>query len=335
MRHTSFGRTGMAVSKLCLGTMTFGLQCDREQSFSILDAAMGHEITFIDTADVYPLGGGLERVGRTEEIIGEWIAERGYRDEVVLATKCVGPMGSRRWQRGASRKHIIDAVEASLRRLQTDWIDLYQMHGYDPRTPIDETLHALDDLVSSGKVRYIGCSNYTAWQLARANGVAAAESLRRFDAIQPRYNLLFRTYEKDLFELCALDNIAVIPYNPIAGGLLSGKHSQQAGPTEGTRFTLGTTAERYQERYWQQAEFATVDELRPIAAEMGINMVTLANAWVLANPAVTSSIVGASKPEQLADAVAAIEISLDTEMKSKLDKMTAHYCDIPWSPMAS
>jgi len=321
----------MAVSRLCLGTMTFGVQCDRAQSFAILDAAHDHGMTFLDTANVYPAGGDLTTVGRTEEIIGEWISERGNRDDIVLATKCVGRMGPQRWQQGASRKHIIDAVDASLRRLQTDWIDLYQMHGYDSRTPIDETLSALDDLVRSGKVRYLGCSNYSAWQLARANGVAAAESLRRFDSVQPRYSLLFRTYERDLFELCKLDDIAVIPYNPIAGGLLSGKHSLEAGPTEGTRFALGSSAARYQKRYWKQAEFATVEALRPIAQDLGISMVTLANAWVLANPAITSPIVGASRPEQLDDAVAALDVVLDDDIKARLDELTTHYCDVPFS----
>ncbi|MEM7093340.1 MAG: aldo/keto reductase [Actinomycetota bacterium] len=331
MRHTSFGRTGMAVSRLCLGTMTFGIQNTPEESFAILDQAMDHEITFMDTANVYPAAGGIETAGRTEEIIGDWMQARGCRDDVVLATKCVGVMGPRRWQRGASRKHIMDAVDDSLRRLKTDWIDVYQMHGYDPRTPIDETLSALDDLVRSGKVRYLGCSNYSAWQLARANGVAAAESLRRFDCVQPRYNLLFRTYEQDLFELCGLDDIAVIPYNPIAGGMLSGKHSQAAGPTEGTRFAIGNAGVRYQARYWKDAEFATVEDLRPVAGDLGVSMVTLANAWVLANPVITSPIVGASKPEQLADAVAALDVTLDDEVMARLDELTTHYRDIPLS----
>ena len=321
----------MAVSRLCLGTMTFGIQCDRDESFAIMDAAYEHGITFWDTANVYPAGGGVDTAGRTEEIIGEWLTERGRRDDIVLATKCVGRMGPHRWQQGASRKHIMDAVDDSLRRLQTDHIDLYQMHGYDTRTPIDETMSALDDLVRMGKVRYLGCSNYAAWQLARANGVAAAERLRRFDCIQPRYNLLFRTYEQDLFELCELDDIAVIPYNPIAGGLLSGKHSMADGPAEGTRFSLGSSAARYQKRYWQEAEFATVEELRPVAADLGMSMVTLANAWVLAQKAVTSPIVGASRPEQLDDAVAAVNVTLEPDTLAKLDEMTTHYKDVPFS----
>ena len=319
----------MAVSRLCLGTMTFGIQCDEDESFAIMDTAYDtHDITFWDTANVYPSGGDHTTAGRTEEIIGNWMQARGTRDDIVLATKFAGAMGPRRWQQGTSRKHIMDAVDASLRRLQTDWIDLYQIHAYNPRTPIDETLSAMDDLVRAGKVRYLGVSNFAAWQLARANGIAAAESLRRFDSVQPRYNLLFRSYERDLFPLCELDDIAVIPYNPIAGGLLSGKHSQAAGPGEG-RFTLGTQGGRYVERYWQDAEFAAVDALRPVADELGISMVTLANAWVLAQPAVTSPIVGASKPEQLTDAVAALDVTLDEATLQRLDELTAHFLDIP------
>jgi len=330
MRHTSFGRTGLSVSRLCLGTMTFGVQCDQPLSFDIMDTAVDHGIDFFDTADVYPSGGDLATVGLTEEIVGNWMAMRGSRDDIVLATKCVGVMGEQRWQRGASRKHIMDAVDASLRRLQTDYIDLYQLHSFDPRTPQEESMSALDDLVRMGKVRYLGCSNHAAWQLARANGIAAAAGLKRFDCVQPRYSLLFRSYEQDLFPLCELDDIAVIPYNPLAGGLLSGKHSLDDGPAENTRFSLGTAADRYQERYWQQAEFATVEALRPIAAEAGISMVTLANAWVLDQPAVTSPIIGASTPEQLADAVAAVDVTLDDDLRQRLDELTAGYKHAPW-----
>ena len=325
MQHVGFGRTGMAVSRLCLGTMTFGYQCDREQSFAILDAAAEHGITFLDTADAYPAGGQLADNGRTEEIIGAWLTERSARDDVILATKFFAPMGSRRWHRGASRKHILDAIDASLRRLQTDHVDLYQIHFPDPFTPIDETLAALDDLVRVGKVRYVGCSNFEAWRLARANGVAAAAGLRRFDSVQPRYSLLFRSYERDLFELCALDDIAVIPYNPLAGGLLTGKHRQDDGPAEGTRFTLGTAAERYRARYWQDQQFATVDGFRAISAEAGMAMAELAIAWVLANPVVTAPIIGASRPEQLDAAVTALDRTLDDDLSSRLDELTRDY----------
>ncbi len=325
MEHTGFGRTGMAVSRLCLGTMTFGYQCEQDQSFAILDAAFDHGITFLDTADAYPMGGGVDENGRTEEIIGAWLAERGQRDDVILATKFFAPMGHQKWNRGGSRKHIMDAVEGSLRRLGTDHVDLYQMHFPDVRTPIEETMSALDDLVRQGKVRYLGCSNFPAWQVARANGVAAAEGWRRFDAIQPRYNLLCRQAEVDLFPLCTLDDIAVIPYNPLAGGLLSGKHRRADGPAAGTRFTIGNAADRYLDRYWQEREFATVNELRVVSEESGIGMVELAVAWALAQPAVTSPIVGASRPEQLDAAVAALEVVLDDQLRGRLDQLTTDY----------
>ena len=328
MQHTGFGRTGMAVSRLCLGTMTFGYQCDERESFAILDAAMEHGISFMDTADAYPAGGDLATNGRTEEIIGDWMAERACRDDVILATKFFAPMGRQRWNRGGSRKHVMDAIDASLRRLKTDYVDLYQIHFPDDRTPIEETLGALDDLVRLGKVRYVGCSNFDSWQLARANGIAAANGLRRFDSVQPRYSLLFRNYERDLFPLCELDDIAVIPYNPLAGGFLSGKHSKQEGPQEGTRFALGNAAARYQERYWKDQQFDTVEELRPIAAAAGIGLVELALAWVLQNAAITSPIIGASRPEQLDAPVAALDVRLDDDLLAQLDDLTRQYSNM-------
>ena len=189
-----WARTGLQVSRLCLGTMTFGFQCDEPTSVAIMDRSAEGGITFLDTADVYPLGGGLSTVGRTEEIVGRWL--RGRRADFIVATKCFGRMGPHRWDEGNSRKHILDAVEGSLRRLQTDYLDLYQLHGPDPNTPIDETLGALDDLVTSGKARYIGCSNFASYQLARALGRSEVLGLARFDSAQPRYNLLFRTIER-------------------------------------------------------------------------------------------------------------------------------------------
>jgi len=322
MEHVNLGRTGLPVSRLCLGTMTFGLQCDEASSFAILDAASEAGITFIDTADVYPLGGSGPEVGRTEEIVGRWL--QGRRDDFIVATKSVGPMGARRWDRGASRKHILDAVDASLRRLGTDYIDLYQLHGPDPTTPIEETLGALDDVVRQGKVRYIGCSNFPAWMVARALGRSEALGLARFDSVQPRYNLLYRRNELELFPLCQLDGVGVIPYNPLAGGLLTGKHRPSEGPGEG-RFTLGTAGGRYQDRYWHDREFATVEELRPVAADAGISMTQMAIAWCLAQPAITSPIIGASRPEQLADAVAAVDNPLDADVLDRLDGLTTAY----------
>ena len=323
MQHANLGRTGLRVTRLCLGTMTFGLQCDEAQSLAILDASAEAGITFLDTADVYPLGGSLETVGRTEEIVGRWL--RGRRDRYVVATKCVGPMGPDPWDQGASRKHVLDAIDASLRRLGTDYVDLYQLHSYDPTTPLDEMLEALDAVVRSGKARYVGCSNFLAYKLALAVGRSEVRGLVRFDSVQPRYNLLFREIERELLPLCAEERIGVIPYNPIAGGLLSGKHDRSAAPTEGTRFTVGNSGRMYQQRYWHDREFDTLEALRPIAAEVGVSMATLAVAWVLANPTITSAIIGASRPEQLADSVAALDVELGPEVKSRLDELTAEY----------
>lgn len=321
MDYKRLGRTGLQVSRLCLGTMTFGLQCDEDTSRAILDKAFDSGITFLDTADVYPLGGDSSTVGRTEEIVGRWLS--GRRDEVVLATKCVGPTGRRPWDRGASRRHISSAVEASLRRLGTEHIDLYQMHSYDPETPIDETLSALDDLVRSGKVRYIGCSNYLAYQLARAIGRSEALGLARMDSAQPRDNLLFRQVERELLPLCLEEGVGVIPYNPIAGGLLTGKHRRDNPPVG--RFTLGRAGQLYQERYWHDREFDTVDGLLSIASREGVALTTLAVQWVLSNPAVTSAIVGASNPDQLMDSLAAAESSLAAGLKEELDELTTMY----------
>ncbi len=322
MEHIRLGRTGLQVSRLCLGTMTFGLQCDERTSVAILNRAVEGGITFLDTADVYPLGGDLTTVGRTEEIIGRWL--KGKRDEVIVATKCSGRMGPQAWQQGNSRKHIFDAVDASLRRLQTDYIDLYQLHAPDPHTPIDETLRALDDLVRAGKVRYVGCSNFLSYQVVRAIGRSEALGTARFDAVQPRYNLVFRQIERELLPLCAEEGIGVIPYNPLAGGLLSGKH-HRATPTEGSRFTLGSAGGMYQGRYWHDQEFETVEQLRGLTDEAGMSLVQLAVAWVLSNPTITAPIIGASQPAQLDASLKAVETPLSADIKRRLDDLTQAY----------
>jgi aryl-alcohol dehydrogenase (NADP+) len=325
MDHTNFGRTGLVVSRLCMGTMTFGLQCDEPTSHSILDAAAEGGIDFLDAADVYPLGGGPETVGRTEEIVGSWL--KGKRDRFIVATKCVGRTGPNRWDQGMSRKHVLDAIDASLRRLGTDYVDLYQLHAYDPTTPLDEALEALDTVVRSGKARYVGVSNWMAHKVARALGRSEVRDLVRIDSVQPRYNLLFRQFELDLLPLCEDEGIAVIPYNPIAGGLLTGKHDRSAPPADGTRFTLGRAAQTYQARYWHDREFDTIDDLRKVAAEAGISMTTMAVGWVLAHPAVTSAIIGASRPDQLADSLAAADKKsvIDDDLKARLDELTADW----------
>jgi len=323
MEHTRLGRTGLQVSRLCLGTMTFGLQRDELAAVAILDRAAEGGIDFIDTSDAYPLGGDLSTRGVTEEILGRWL--RGTRDRFILATKCFAPTGPSPFDAGNSRKHILAAVDASLRRLQTDYIDLYQLHDYDPATPIDETLGALDDLVHQGKVRYTGCSNFLAYQLVRAIGRSETLRLARLDSVQPRYNLLSRQIEQEMLPFCAEEGVGVIAYNPIAGGLLSGKHSRAAPPPEGTRFTLGSAGQMYQDRYWHDREFDTVDVLRPLAGQAGVSLVTLSVAWVLANKAVTAPIIGASRPEQLDSSLAAAEFTLGDDLKSQLDKATREY----------
>ncbi len=320
---TKLGQTGLTVSRLVLGTMTFGLQTDEETSIKILDTAAEAGINFLDTADVYPLGGGLPTAGRTEEIIGRWL--KGKREHFIVATKAVGKVGSAPWDQGSSRKHILDAIDASLKRLGTDYVDLYQLHSDDASTPLDETLEALDTIVRAGKVRYIGVSNFLAYRLARALGRADVRHLTRFVSIQPRYNLLFREIERELLPLAQEEGLAVIPYNPLAGGLLTGKHNLTEGPTTGTRFTLGAAAERYQERYWHDREFNTVEELRTVADLAGLSLTTLALAWVLANPIITAPIIGASRPEQLFDSLKALEVTLDDNLKQKLDDITAEY----------
>ena len=322
MQHVRFGRTGLQVSRLCLGTMTFGAQCDQQQSFAIMDAALEAGITFFDTADMYPGVGYPQSQGDTERIIGAWLKDR--RADVLVASKCFMPTGRRRWEQGNSRHNIVRALDDSLTRLGTDYVDLYQVHSWDSRTPIDETLRALDDVVRAGKVRYVGCSNVLAYQLARSVGRSEVLDTVRFESVQPRYNLLFREFERELFPLCVEEQIAVIPYNPLAGGFLSGKH-RHADDGTGTRFAEGDQGDRYRDRYWRDRMFATVEDVRVLAAEAGVSMATLAMQWVLSNPVITSPIVGASRPEQLADAVAATVTPLDPAIKVRLDELTHDY----------
>ncbi|CAE6699245.1 aldo/keto reductase [Paraburkholderia aspalathi] len=324
MQYRKFGRTGLTVSRLCLGTMTFGLQTEEDVSRRILDTAADAGVNFIDTADVYPLGAGESNAGRTEEIVGRWL--KGKRDRFILATKAVGKMGPSAWDQGASRKHLLDAIDASLRRLGTDYVDLYQLHSDDANTPLDETLEALDAIVRSGKARYIGVSNFLAYRLARALGRADVLRVARFVSVQPRYNLLFRQIERELLPLADEEQLAVIPYNPLAGGLLTGKHRVDAAPTSG-RFTetVGKAGAVYQERYWHQREFETIEKLKAIATPTGESLTRISLAWVLANPLITSAIIGASSAEQLSDTLSTSELVLDAQVKTQLDEVSHEY----------
>jgi 1-deoxyxylulose-5-phosphate synthase len=321
MPTTRLGRTGLSVSRLALGTMTFGLQTDEATSQKILAKTASAGVNFLDTADVYPLGGGLDTVGRTEEIVGRWL--KGQRHSFVLATKAVGKMGPNAWDEGASRKHLLEAIDASLRRLQTDYVDLYQLHSDDQASPLDETLEALDTIVKSGRARYVGVSNFLAYRAAKALGRSELKGWARIVSLQPRYSLLFRQIERELLPLALEEGLGVIPYNPLAGGLLTGKHKRGA-PPEG-RFTLGRAGEMYQTRYWNDRDFSTVDALQKLAAEAGVPLTTIAVAWAMANPAITAPLLGASRPDQLDDSLAAAEYKLDSTLKEKLDALTVDY----------
>ncbi len=320
MRHRRMGRTGLKVSEVCLGTMTFGHQCDERTSYAILDKAADRGVDFLDTADVYPVPPSPETAGRTEEIVGKWL--QGRRDRFVLATKCRVRVGPGPNDEGLSRKHVLKAAEDSLRRLRTDYIDLYQTHSPDPETPLDETLRALDDLSRQGKVRYLGCSNYPAWQVALSLGASERRGLARFDCVQPRYNVLHRDVETELLPLCRDQGLGVIPYNPLAGGLLTGKYAALGEPPPGTRFSLGKTGELYRERYWHQAHLDAVEHLRRFFEPRGKNLARVAVAWVLAQPGITSAILGASRPEQLDDSLAATDLTLDAEEREA--------CNLAW-----
>jgi 1-deoxyxylulose-5-phosphate synthase len=321
MQFTKFGRTGLTVSRMILGTGTFGKQTDEAQAHGMLDRAAEAGVNFIDTADIYPPGAEL---GTSEVITGRWLGNK--RGRFILATKGGGAMGPAAWDAGNSRKHILDAVEASLRRLKTDYIDLYQLHMDDAATSLDEMAEAMDSIVRTGKARYIGVSNFLAYRLARALGRQDALKLTRFVSAQPRYNLLFREVERELFPLAQEDGIAVIPFNPLAGGMLSGRYQHSDTPEQG-RFSaeLGGFGKLYQARYWHAREFETVGKIGEIAKEQATPMATLSVAWILANPAITAVILGASRIEQLTETLAAADYKLVSSVKAKLDDASIAY----------
>jgi aryl-alcohol dehydrogenase-like predicted oxidoreductase len=321
VQFTKFGQTGLTVSRMILGTGTFGKQTDEQEAHRMLDRAAQAGIDFIDTADVYPPGA---EAGGAEIIVGRWLSKK--RSEFILATKGGGRMGPAAWDAGSSRKHLLDAIDASLRRLNTDYVDLYQLHFDDPVTPIDEVVGAMETIVHSGRARYIGVSNFLAYRLAKALGRQDTLRLTRFVSAQPRYNLLFREVERELFRLVQEEGLAVISYNPLAGGLLTGKHNHSDTPETG-RFSaeLGWFGQAYQARYWHEREFETVAKVREIAKQAGTPITTLSVAWILANPAITSVILGASRAEQLTDTLAAADYKLDGALKTKLDEVTSEF----------
>jgi len=312
MEYRKLGRTGIKVSRFCLGTMTLGMQVGvttqvgEKESIELIKSALAAGVNFVDTANIYPIG----NPGGSEEVVGK--ALKGERHSVVIATKVNAPTGPGPNDRGLSRKHIMKAVEDSLRRLQTDYIDLYYTHTPDYDTPIEETLRAFDDLVHQGKVRYIGSSNFYAWQLCKALWVSDLHNLVRFQCIEPIYNLLTRDIEVELIPLCVSEGIGVCTYNPLAGEMLTGRHEFGKPPAEG-RFTLGNMGKMYAERYWSDVNFQAVDRFKKIAKEHGCTLPQFALAWILSNDAITSVLSGTISPEQLKENLAATEIKLTQE----------------------
>ena len=315
MEYRNLGRSGLKVSELCLGSMQFGWTADEDTAYRILSEAYQAGVNFIDTADIYSRWVEGNPGGIAETIIGRWIKKFSIpREKLVIATKVNGPMGDGPNDRGLSRVHIMNAVEASLRRLQTDWIDLYQTHAYDAHAPIEETLRAMDDLVRQGKVRYLGCSNYPAWRLMQALWVSDRSGLARFDCLQPHYNLLHRVeYEQDLSEVCSTYGLGVIPYSPLAGGFLSGKYRPD-------RIDAGS--QRHVERYFNERNWQTLNLLDEIARQRGASVSQVSLAWMLTKPDITSPIVGPRSLEQLTDNLGAVGMRLSDEKMTALEHAT-------------
>lgn len=314
MRYRKLGRTGLHVSALCLGTMQFGWTAGEPESFAVLDAFVDAGGIFLDTADVYSSWAEGNPGGVSEQIIGRWMRERGNRHELIVATKGRGRMWAGPNGEGLSRLHLIRAVDDSLHRLQTDYIDLYQTHWYDAATPIEETLGALADLVRAGKIRYIGCSNYPPWRLMQALWASDRLRLVRYDSLQPHYNLAHRAeFETELREICAEYGLGVAPYSPLAGGFLTGKYRRDGDIPPSRR------AGSVQGRYFNERGWRILAALDAVGAERGVEPAQVALAWLLARPIITAPIIGANTPEQLAVALAAVDLTLSAEQIQQLD----------------
>lgn len=315
MDYKHLGRTGLKVSELCMGSMNFGWTAPRENCAPVMDAFVDAGGNFIDTADVYSRWAPDNPGGVAEELIGEWLKSK-RRDQIILATKVRGPMGTGPNDQGLSRKHILDACDASLRRLQTDYIDLYQTHFWDQHTPLDETLRALDDLVKAGKVRYIGCSNLPVWHLMEALWTSDRLNLARYDSLQPHYNLVHRAeFEREHQAVCLKYGIGVIPYSPIAGGLLSGKYRRGVEVTEGTRgWNLRHAL--------TEKNFAVIDKLDEIAAARGKSVLQVALVWVKQQPAISSPIIGVNTIEQWREMEGVLDWKLSDDEAQALDDVT-------------
>ena len=321
MDYVNLGRTGLRVSRLCLGTMTFGSTAWRpwtlpeDASRPFIRRALDAGVNFFDTADMYSRG-------VSEEIVGRALADFATRDQVVIATKAFFPMGDGPNDRGLSRKHLFDAVDASLRRLGTDHVDLYQIHRFDPHTPIEETLEALNDVVRAGKARYVGASSMYAWQFARMLQVSERRGWARFASMQNHYNLVYREEEREMLPLCRAEGVGIIPWSPLARGFLAGNRGRAAGAggERGGETLRARTDEYAQSLYYADSDFRVVDRVVEIARARGVTPARVALAWILAQPGVTAPIIGATKVEQLDDAVAALDVTLDDEERRRLEE---------------
>ncbi|HEU4610411.1 MAG TPA: aldo/keto reductase, partial [Chitinophagaceae bacterium] len=311
MEYIRFGNTGMKVSRICLGTMTYGRPTDRwpwaldeAASRPFIKKALDLGINFFDTADIYSYG-------TSEEVLGKCLKDMARRDDLVIATKVFNPMSEAPNDAGLSRKHIMSAIDASLKRLQTDYVDLYQIHRWDYNTPIEETMEALHDVVKAGKARYIGASSMYSWQFAKALYTADLHGWTRFVSMQPHYNLVYREEEREMIPLCQDQKVAVIPWSPLARGLLTGKRSK-----ERTETLRAQTDEFGKKLYNDESDFAIADRLSEMATAPGIPAATLALAWMLSKSFVTAPIIGASKSGHLEDAVAALTTGIsETEIR--------------------
>jgi len=318
MDYRKLGRTGLKVSPLCMGTMQFGWSLNEADSHRVLSATFDAGINFFDTADIYSRWVEGNPGGVSETFIGNWMKQAKIpRDQIVLATKVRGTMGKGPNDQGLSRAHIINAVEASLRRLQTDYIDLYQAHWTDDDTPIEETLRAFDDLVKQGKVRYVGASNYAAWELMQALWISDKYNLARYDSLQPHYNLIYRDeFERELHAVCVEYELAVIPYSPLAGGFLTGKYRKNQPLPESKR------AEG-RKRAMTDKNFELIEEMEVIALRHQATISQVALAWMLADPVITSPIIGATSIEQLNENLGALKVGLAADEITLLNRMTA------------
>ena len=311
MELRSLGRTGIKVSNLCLGCMMFGGKTTPADSARIIDRALDAGINFLDTANVY-------NAGRSEEATGAALKANGRRQKVVLATKVHGRMGEGPNDWRNTRRHIIESCEASLRRLGTDWIDLYQIHRPDPDIPADETLRALDDLVRSGKVRYIGTSTYAAWQIVETLWVSKEYGLNRFVCEQPPYHILDRRVERELVPMAQTFGIGIIPWSPLAGGMLTGKYRRDEPPPEDSRWAT-YNSNPMQRRRWNERIFDALEALEPLAQARGVTMSQLALAWVMQQPSITSPIIGPRTMDQLEDNLKAFDVTISDEDREVID----------------